>query len=43
MGYAKENAEPGAQINIKLTNKSIINANVVNMPFYDPENKRQKM
>ena len=43
MGYAKENVEPGTQINIKLTNKSIINANVVNMPFYDPENKRQKM
>ena len=43
MGYAGIHADPGSQISIKLTSGKIITAQVVTMPFYDPENKRQEM
>jgi sarcosine oxidase subunit alpha len=43
MAYARSDTEPGDTITIKLTNGQIIDAGVVTMPFYDPENKRQEM
>jgi sarcosine oxidase subunit alpha len=43
MAYARSETEPGDTITIKLTNGQIIDAGVVPMPFYDPENKRQEM
>lgn len=43
MAYAQTDAEPGTRISIKLTDSRIVTANVVTMPFYDPDNKRQEM
>ncbi len=43
LAFAKANTEPGMQITIKLTSGSIITADVVEIPFYDSENKRQEM
>jgi len=43
MAYARMDTEPGDTISIKLTDGSIVNADVVGTPFYDPENKRQEM
>ena len=43
MGYARADTEPGMQIHIKLTSGCMLSAQVVEAPFYDPENKRQEM
>ncbi len=43
MGYARADTESGKQIHIKLTSGSMLSAQVVEMPFYDPGNKRQEM
>ncbi len=43
MGYAKADTEPGTSIHIKLKSGKLQFAQVVDMPFYDPENKRQNM
>jgi sarcosine oxidase subunit alpha len=43
MAYAQADTEPGNKISIKLTDGRIVNADVVSMPFYDPDNKRQEM
>lgn len=43
MAYAREDTQPGDRITIKLSSGRTINADVVQMPFYDPENKRQEM
>ncbi len=43
MGYARADTEPGMSICIKLKNGNIHTAQVVELPFYDPENNRQKM
>lgn len=38
-----DKAEPGKTIQIKLSNARIVQAQVCQTPFYDPENKRQEM
>ena len=38
-----DKSEPGQIIQIKLSNSKIIDAEVCQTPFYDPENKRQEM
>ena len=38
-----DQSEAGQQIQIKLSNSKIVNAEVCQTPFYDPENKRQEM
>jgi len=38
-----DDAEPGARIHVKLENGRFIDARVVPLPFYDPENKRQEL
>ena len=43
MAYARAGTEPGMPIHIKLKNGNIHTAQVVEMPFYDPEGKRQEM
>ncbi|MCS3903829.1 sarcosine oxidase subunit alpha [Methylohalomonas lacus] len=43
MAYARTENEPGDRITIKLSNGQTVNADVIEMPFYDPENKRQEM
>lgn len=43
MAYARAGTQPGDSISIKLSSGRTVNANVVEMPFYDPENKRQEM
>jgi sarcosine oxidase subunit alpha len=43
LAYAKANTEPGMHINIKLSSGTTIQAPVVEVPFYDPDNKRQEM
>ena len=43
LAYAKADTEPGMHINIKLTSGTVVQAQVVEMPFYDPKNKRQDM
>lgn len=43
LAFAKADTEPGMQISIKLSSGMVIQAQVVEMPFYDPENKRQEM
>jgi sarcosine oxidase subunit alpha len=43
LAYAKAGTEPGMQINIKLSSGAVTQAQVVEMPFYDPDNKRQEM
>ena len=43
LAYAKTDTEPGMHINIKLSSGTTIQAPVVDMPFYDPQNKRQEM
>ena len=36
-------SEPGSEIRIRLTDGTLIQAHVVETPFYDPNNERQKM
>ena len=43
MGYARADTEPGMLIQIKLRSGRRQSVRVVEMPFYDPENKRQEM
>ena len=43
MGYARADTEPGMLIQIKLKSGCRQSVQVVEMPFYDPENKRQEM
>ena len=43
MGYARADTEPGMLIQIKLKSGCKQFVQVVEMPFYDPENKRQEM
>lgn len=43
LAYAKADTEPGMQISIKLNSGTVIQSQVVEMPFYDPDNKRQEM
>ncbi len=43
MAYALAGTEPGSTINIKLTDGNIVSANVVKLPFYDPDGQRQEM
>ncbi len=43
MAYARADTEAGDKISIKLSNAQIVSADVIEMPFYDPENKRQEM
>ena len=38
-----DRAEPGSNIQIKLSNSKLLDAQVCQTPFYDPENKRQEM
>jgi sarcosine oxidase subunit alpha len=38
-----ESARPGEVIDIRLTGGRIVQANIVPMPFYDPDNERQKL
>lgn len=43
MGYARADTEPGMSVRIKLKSGNIRCCQVVQMPFYDPENSRQEM
>ncbi len=43
MAYAKAGTEPGSSISIKLTDGSTVSADVVKLPFYDPDGQRQEM
>ena len=44
MAYAGINqSEPGSSIDIRVDKGLIVKATVVNMPFFDPENKRQEL
>lgn len=43
MAYARSDAEPGDTISIKLTDGRAVQAGVVTLPFYDPENMRQEL
>ncbi len=43
MGYAGTASKLGSKLTIKLSSGKLISASVVNMPFYDPDNKRQEM
>ncbi len=43
LAYAKADTEPGMLISIKLNSGNVIQAQVVEIPFYDPDNKRQEM
>ena len=36
-------AAPGTEVKIRLTDGAMCSAQVVKLPFYDPENKRQEM
>jgi sarcosine oxidase subunit alpha len=40
---APDQAEPGSRFTIKLGEKKLIEAEVVKLPFYDPDGKRQEM
>ena len=40
---APDQHEPGAHLSIKAEGGRIIDAEVVALPFYDPENKRQEL
>jgi sarcosine oxidase subunit alpha len=40
---APDQAEPGKSFDIKVAGGQIIQARVVPIPFFDPENKRQEM
>lgn len=40
---APDQTEPGQQFDIRLTSGELVQATVVKMPFYDPDNKRQEM
>ncbi|UTW08906.1 2Fe-2S iron-sulfur cluster-binding protein [Pseudomonas benzenivorans] len=43
LAYASaDQAEPGAQIPIRVEGGQVVNATVVNLPFYDPQNLRQE-
>ncbi len=35
-------AEPGTKIQIRVDDRSMVRAEVSNLPFYDPENRRQR-
>ncbi len=43
MAYAHRSIETGGTIHIKLSDGRVVPAKVVDMPFYDPQNKRQEM
>lgn len=44
MAYvAPDQAEPGSRFDIKLSDGTMLQAEVVPVPFYDPDNKRQEM
>ncbi len=38
-----DQAEPGNTVTIRVADGKLVSAEVVSMPFYDPENKRQEM
>ncbi|MGE0096189.1 MAG: glycine cleavage T C-terminal barrel domain-containing protein [Alphaproteobacteria bacterium] len=40
---APDQAEPGSRFTIKIGEKKLIEAEVVKLPFYDPDGKRQEM
>lgn len=40
---APEQAQPGSMVTIKSTNGRLVEAKIVKLPFYDPDNKRQEM
>ena len=40
---AADEAEPGAAIRIRLTDGSLVQGQVVTLPFYDPKNDRQEV
>ncbi len=40
---APHQAEPGATFQIKAQKGRMVEAEVVKMPFYDPDNERQQM
>lgn len=40
---AADQAEPGSRFDIKLSDGSLLQAEVVPVPFYDPDTKRQEM
>jgi sarcosine oxidase subunit alpha len=40
---APDQAEPGKTFDIKVAGGRLIQAEVIPIPFYDPENKRQEM
>jgi sarcosine oxidase subunit alpha len=40
---APDQAEPGKTFDIKVEGGRLIQAKVILIPFYDPENKRQEM
>lgn len=43
LAYAAASVETGGTIHIKLSDGRTVDAKVVDMPFYDPQNKRQEM
>jgi sarcosine oxidase subunit alpha len=43
MAYAHRSIQTGGTIHIKLSDGRVVPAKVVDMPFYDPQNKRQEM
>lgn len=40
---ASEDAEPGNTFNIRVDNGAQVSAEVMSLPFYDPDNKRQEL
>ena len=40
---APEQAEPGSRFFIRVEDRRMVEAQVVPLPFYDPENKRQEL
>jgi sarcosine oxidase, subunit alpha len=40
---APDQAEPGKSFDIKVGRGRLIQAQVISIPFFDPENKRQEM
>ena len=40
---APDQAEPGSRFQIRIERGEIIQAEVVRVPFYDPENRRQEL
>ena len=39
---ARDAAQPGAELTIRLTDGRLVAGQVVTLPFYDPKNQRQE-